>query len=919
MKKIIASALLLSAVAGAFQSDAWNDVVRRAIEDRKNNREILGYIKYEPLIIKRTPSNPNAYLMDSAPVDPRKMMAEVSIAGATHGRTEGIRRATMDAFNEVEADSDKNAAKLAVGDKYQKALAQIVTEFETMGDAGIMVELKKYNLTQGKAENYGFQDGQKAGSAVATKSKYVESGSVNGKAEAEKLTDGKLKERANREARDRATREAEANLMKPESLKVQPAFDQNSDADVKSRLFDEPNWEDSPYFKPPKKAGGDNDAVKFVELYKKSFVEAARKAYATVKPVAKQEAARSLTYWYKSKYAKLDHTQIINDLTLQAKLGFLSAYESTRAEKYKKNFENSYNMYALAREKEVYPKMFEETYKGVKDVIMNDLSHNLKPSVDGFVVDENADGVFAPGELAFVVLDINNWGGAATNAGDLVVKIAPSTSNLKTSVASEQVKPVPARSKSQVQKLLPFKITDDAKPGFAANATVEVLYKNETIRTIPVSVEVNLPLEVQSVTISNSEGQRNVIGLGDSFKVRANGISRKMTADRKKYVGKIENATVTVKSLDQGGADSQTVQLKEIGSEGSRPVNFTTPYLESSIKIDKGLGPKKFRLEIADNGKVIGAKEFEVVAVEPLPRVSDKGEYKVLQGTTMVPADVLLISDSADLSQRFKAAAEKSNLKVAVVDTNLTAKVEPYLEKCSQNIPVAMTADAKWLELALAKQCAVLVLKDNQWPLSDRTVVVRSIVANGFDKEFEVKPSPFEPLTVKYINDGLTYNVYDAFVGINFKSSFGRLNFMTVAFTPEGETMDLEKAVREFVLVTQPLGKKVQGIVDAANAGDQATLDLLKASLLNDLLKEIKDNKKYDLDEYEPTRNMKHTRLYRFVNFYKALPEGSRAMFYSMAEPLKDSAGSFFSFSSRRSHILDVIKPLTSDAAMAGF
>ncbi len=922
--KLLGSILLLSVAAGAFQSEDWNDVVRRAIEDRKNNREVLGYIKYEAMVIpSNVPKNPNAFLMNSKPVDPRKLIADVQTLGAMHGRTEGIRRATLDAFNEVEADSDKNASKQAVGDKYQKLFAQVMTEYEKMGDAGIMSEVSKFNLEQGKTENYGFQDGVKAGQALAAKSKYVESGTAVGKAEAEKVTDNKLKERAEKEAKERATREAEANLMKPETLKPVPVVEQNTDAEIKSRLFDEPDWESSPYFKPPKKVGGsEQEKVKYAELYKKAFVEMAKKAYAAVKPVAKAEAARSLTYWYKSKYAKLDHTQILNDLTLQAKLGFLSAYNATRAEKYKRNYDTAYSAYVLSREREAYPRMFTDSYNSVKDVIMTSLAQNIKPTVEGFVVDENADGVFAPGELAFLVLDINNWGPATQN-GDLVAKITPSSSKVKVGTQQEQVKPVAARSKSQIQKLLPFKIADNANVGFAANASVEIQFKGETIKTIPVSVEVNYPLEVTKVTVGKSMGEVPIIGLGEKFNVTASIKSRKLTADHKSFAGKVgtdgSTTMIVVKSLDQEGEDSKSLPLQYSGRDSSAPVVFNSPTLATQVKPDKSFGNKKFRFEISEGGRVVGFKDFEVFAAEALPRLTENTYNTLAKDGTYAIADILLISDNHDFSQTVKAAAAKSGYKVAVVDTNVSSDVAPFLEKCSQKIPVIINAAAAWVQMALANQCSVLVVKPGQWPMRN-DVLKATLKEKGYDHNFEM--NPYVPESLKFLPDGLTYHVFDSFIGTNSEKKLGRLNFMTVGYSPDGQIQNWEQAVTEFVMVTMPIEQKVLKMLEAETLGLQQSFELLKVALYNELVKEVNDNKKWELDEYQSGgRHLQRTRLFRFMKVYKGLPTASRRHFLPMAPQLKEAAGSFFGgiFNSRRSNVMDLIQPLTEDAASAGY
>lgn len=907
--RLISSLILLSMGAMAFENAAWNDIVKRAIEDRKNNREVLGYIKYEPIVLpSNLPKNPNAYLM-SGNADPRKILNDVRLAGALHGRTEGIRRATLEAFSEVEAESDKNAAKLAVGEKYLEVLRHVTAEYEKLSDTQLLAEAQKVNVASGRPDSYGFQDGSKAGAALAAKSKYVESGTAKGKAEAEKVVDIKLDERAKNDAKLRATNEAKANLMKPEALQPAKTVEQNSDVDIKSRLFDEPEWENSPYYKPPVRQTNDKDSQVYLDNYRKAFSEAAKKAYQLVKPQARTEAARSMTYWFKNRYAKMDHTAVIADLTSQVKVGFLSSYGKGREDSYKKNFEAAYNAYAQEREKG-YDGRVEASYLMVKDAILVNLSQNLKPSVEAKLIDDSNDGVFAPGEVGYFNLDVSNWG-IATSDGDLVANIK-GMDGLATMTQQEGLKKIVGRTRITVGKVLPIRIPEGMAVGTTVNLTLEVKFRGEVIKTAAMPLTVKYPFEASNLLVNAVPVAQATVALGEPFEVRADLVSNKMNND--KYAGVKLRPVLQIKSLDQDGTPSKKVTADFGIHDSKTQLTSLEDVSGAQVKPSAQFGQKKFRLEILEDNKLAGFKDFEISTTDPLPKVSANSEIQILMPDGTTPkASLLLITGDHAFAQTFKVEASKVHLNVAVVNEKVTPerRVVEILENC-KNTPVIVDGRMLWVVKALNKSCPVLIAKHD----AKFNVDELGGTLSGYDSEFEKDPFFVSPR--KYSNGGLMFYEFDYFIGTSKERNLGAINFMRYAQS-ETEIKNWPAALAEFVIVNMLVEEKVAALATLTPTDKE--FDLLKTSLANDLEKEIRDNRKWELDEYNPSNSMKITRVFRFMQAYKKLPPEARKHFFSFSERLKDSTGSVFSgmFNSRRTHVIDILQPLLDDASRAGF
>ena len=900
VKKILGTIVLFSMSAGAFESAEWNNVVRRSIDDRINSREVLGHIKFEPLFIKSVPKNPLAHFVATDVPNQRKQLLDVAVVGATHGRTEGIRRATLDAFSEVEAQSDKNAAKLAIGGKYQKIFSEIISDFEKMSDADLVAEAQKVNVNQGRADSYGFQDGAKAGQAAALKTAYVRGAASNGKAEAEKVADTKLQERAQKEANERAMQNAKNNIMKAETLKSAPAIEQNTDSEIKSRLFAEPDWEASPFYKPPTRQNGDKELKLYVDTYRKAFVDAARSAYAAVLPEAKTEAVRSLTYWFKNRYEKMDQTTILNELSLQTKVGFLSSYKNTREESYKKNYETAYNDFITQRENVAYPKMFESAYLKARDVAFAELTKNIPPDVEASVVDENEDGIYSPGEYAHLKLDFTNWGGDTKS--DLVAKIK-SAAGLVVMKQDEQIKTLGARTKTSVHRVLPFKIPTDTQIGVTKTLEMEFYFRGDLKKTIPVSVPISLPFEITDLKI-NKKSLPATIGLKDNLFLRAVVNSKKIKRGR-------NDVTLQAKivSLDNDGENSA------VGDVPKNVLAAGVDFPKVSIKDGRTFGVKKFRAEVYEDSRLAGYKDFEVTASDSLPRVN-KGVYEVVQADGKVsPADLMLVTDNHEFAQSLKVEAAKVNLKLAVVNTNVIASgaLGNHLD-CRSGIPVVVSAGLNEINLVLKAGCPVLIAKSNQFSPGNNEI--REIaIDGGYDRGFEIPPHTFTKNS--FSESGLVFSAFDYFIGTDYGQKLGRVNSKTFV-TSENEIKNWPSALQEFVMVTMPVEKKALTIVQAKNIGDQAKFDLLTQVLKVELIKEINDNKKWGLDEFSPERSLQNTRLHKFMKVYEQLPEADRKSFFEIGVAIREVAGSVFSgfFNKSRGHVIEAAQSLLSDTAL---
>lgn len=671
-----------------------------------------------------------------------------------------------------------------------------------------------------------------------------------------------------------------------------------------------PDWTTVKGFNPnPRRPFGSIELDKaYFDAYAAAFQSSAEKSYVKALADAVPALTKSVEFWTAKHYQNAGLADLIGKDTLVF-AGYLDAYlvakDAAYLEEVKKGFESAMD----AAMTESLNRMTEEEEKRAHDAELRRLMREPDVRFENIVMEDvDSDGLHAPGGSFGVAVQLANYGEAFA-AGDYQLSMKDVDGAEFTS-DGQLVRALPAgekRSRNTITGIFKFKISPNATVSKRHAFSFELKdRKGVVIASRNGELAVTFPFEIAETALPKNLVAGNATTLDfrvtRTARTEAKGLQVTLTETTGDTVIAVPSATFD----SAGGA-------------------VTSLRFDVKAGLTRHSDERQFKLEIRQGAQLVGLKEVKLATV--LDYFPDPN------------ARILVLASSADEIKRYYGLAQQMGISLSVwnLTQNSTLSAEAWRAFVDRGIFYPSPPD--------------VTAKDISRPQRDAAVSVFQQLVRGYLgaggwlvygdqagsplktwldhatgpelKETNEKakaargrafaPSVFAPFPYGNLPEIFEGNYFDVNRPELAQYHIGRVKGMSGLTDAQ-----LQNIIKDFLVVSAPIEKKVQQLAAAAKARDQAGVDRWKTVILRELTKEMNDDKQmngqwsvFNTEKQEVQFDTSKLLLVRFMNAFSQVKDVAelRAV-CDLYKPLYDAAGKLGGTASRKQKVRALIKPL---------